>query len=251
MEHEFLTAQELAEKLNLSVETIWRYTREEKIPTIVIGTRQYRYNLQDVLQSLPAKTTQEHVVSETKGDYTVGSHYTYDDYAALPAEPSYKIQLIDGGFVKEPGPILQHQRVSSRLQMILNSYFLQTNPQGELFDAPIDLVLSVHSVVQPDLVFVSDAADLTNPKYIDVVPMLIVEILSPSNRRTDTIRKLDLYRRHGVLHYWMVDPEEGIIQALKLQDGKYLVVTVEDQEFEHPDFPGLLVNMPDLIVKPI
>jgi excisionase family DNA binding protein len=36
-----LTAQELAEILNLSVETVWRYTRQKKIPTVELGEKQF------------------------------------------------------------------------------------------------------------------------------------------------------------------------------------------------------------------
>ncbi|NLM96549.1 MAG: helix-turn-helix domain-containing protein, partial [Halanaerobiaceae bacterium] len=47
-DNDLITAQELAEKLGLSVETIWRYTREKKIPYIQLGKKQYRYRLSDV-----------------------------------------------------------------------------------------------------------------------------------------------------------------------------------------------------------
>ena len=47
-----LSAHELAKELNLSVETIWRYTREKTIPVVELGFRQYRYRLSDVLSTL-------------------------------------------------------------------------------------------------------------------------------------------------------------------------------------------------------
>lgn len=250
MNQELLTAQELAEKLELSVETIWRYTREQKIPALMIGTRQYRYDLKKVLQSLDSQISKVTVIGESQSEYSVGP-YTYEDYAALPAEIGYTIQLMDGNFVKELAPILQHQRTSRRLQRVLEDFFFQAYPQGELFNSPVDLVLSEHSIVQPDLVFIEDATQLKNPKYIDIVPKLIVEILSPSSRRTDTIRKLNLYLKHGVLHYWIVEPEEGIIEAYKLENDKYVIMTVEDGDFEHPDFPGLEFNMGDMVKKPV
>ncbi len=250
MNKELLTAQELAGKLDLSVETIWRYTREDKIPAITIGTRQYRYNLKDVLRSLDTNAPRDAALCEAKSKYSVKAH-TYEDYAALPSEPGYTIQLIDGSFVKEPGPILQHQRVSGRLQWALLDYFSKINPQGELFCSPIDLVLSEHSTVQPDLVYIEDAAELQNPKYIDIVPKLIIEILSPSSRRTDTISKLNLYLKHGVLHYWIVEPEEGTIEAYKLENDKYVIITAEDGDFQHPDFPGIAFNMQELVKRPL
>ncbi len=58
-EKELVTAQTLAEALNLSVETIWRYTREKKIPYIELGKKQYRYRLADVIKALSYSTVQE------------------------------------------------------------------------------------------------------------------------------------------------------------------------------------------------
>lgn len=47
-----ITARNLADELNLSIETIWRYTREERIPYIVLGNKRYRYRLADVMEAL-------------------------------------------------------------------------------------------------------------------------------------------------------------------------------------------------------
>ena len=44
-----ITAQELADILKLSVETIWRYTRESRIPYIQLSNGQYRYDPEKVL----------------------------------------------------------------------------------------------------------------------------------------------------------------------------------------------------------
>jgi len=43
--NELMTAKELAEALNLSAETIWRYTREKKIPYIELGLNSTSYYL--------------------------------------------------------------------------------------------------------------------------------------------------------------------------------------------------------------
>lgn len=56
---ELITAQVLAEALDLSVETIWRYTREKKIPYIELGSKQYRYKLSDVIRALNNSRVQE------------------------------------------------------------------------------------------------------------------------------------------------------------------------------------------------
>lgn len=49
---ELLTAQELAGKLRLTVDTVWRYTRAGRIPCLKLGPRDYRYDLSAVLNAL-------------------------------------------------------------------------------------------------------------------------------------------------------------------------------------------------------
>ncbi|MFW6268849.1 MAG: helix-turn-helix transcriptional regulator, partial [Bacillota bacterium] len=76
-----ITARDLAEKLDLSVETIWRYTRNNKIPYYKVGTRQYRYKLSEVIQVLNKSK-----VKEEKSKYVTrkDKEYTYQDYLKLP-----------------------------------------------------------------------------------------------------------------------------------------------------------------------
>jgi len=55
-ERRLVTAQELADMLQLSVETIWRYTRNERIPYVKLSNRQYRYEPGEVIQRLGPST---------------------------------------------------------------------------------------------------------------------------------------------------------------------------------------------------
>ena len=59
-------------------------------------------------------------------------------------------------------------------------------------------------VVQPDM-FVM-CGDYKGDKRIIGVPVLAVEVLSPSSTRHDGVRKFTLYQRVGVKEYWIVDP---------------------------------------------
>lgn len=52
-------------------------------------------------------------------------------------------------------------------------------------------------------------------------PLLVVEILSPSTRSEDTIRKSADYARGGVEQYWIVDPELRAIDAWQLVEGEW------------------------------
>lgn len=246
---ELITAQELADALRLSVDTIWRYTREKRIPCVEIGNRQYRYHKQKVMKAVSGETTSS-LAKEDIAAYQGKKKLTYPDYARIPEEPGFRYEVIDGMLIRDPSPSFQHQRVSRRLQRILEDYFKETDPQGEVFDAPLDLNLAVHTVVQPDLIYLPGSRPARNDP-VDSVPELIVEVLSPSTDRKDRVLKLNHYQACGVPHYWILDPEGAFIEAYALRDGLYVSMVRSDQGiFAHPSFPGLSFDLDELFSKP-
>ncbi len=243
-----ITAQELADSLSLSVDTIWRYTREKRIPYVEIGKKQYRYNKQDVLRALSGETFPT-LAKENSAPYQDKKKLTYEDYARIPEEPGFRHEIIDGIFLRDPSPSLQHQRVSRRLQRILEDYINVVDPKGEVFNAPLDLALDVHTVVQPDLLYLPGSRPAENDP-VDVVPELIVEVISPATGRKDRVLKLNRYQAAGVLHYWIIDPEESFIEAYELRDGLYVsIVRAYTGTFSHPGFPGLSFDIEKLFEK--
>ena len=127
-----------------------------------------------------------------------------------------------------PAPSLYHQTVSRRIQFQLYTE-IELAELGQVFDAPVDVQLSEHDIVQPDLVIVSkQRRHILTPTKIKGVPDLIVEILSPSDPDHDRKRKRTLYEHKLVPEYWIVDPEEHSILQLVLVDGVY-------QEQSHRD----------------
>lgn len=49
----------------------------------------------------------------------------------------------------------------------------------------------------------------------------MVEILSEATRKTDEMIKRKLYERHGVLEYWIVDPELETVKVYRKTDKGY------------------------------
>jgi excisionase family DNA binding protein len=246
---ELITAQELADSLSLSVDTIWRYTREKRIPYVEIGTRQYRYNKQNVLQALSGETSTA-LVKEDPSPYQGKKKLTYEDYAKLPEEPGFRYEVIDGVLIRDPSPSFHHQRVSRRLQRILEDYFNAVDPKGEVFNAPLDLNLTMYTVVQPDLLYLPGSRPAQHDP-IDTVPELVVEVLSHTTSRKDRVLKLNHYKSSGVPHYWILDPEDGFIEAYELRDEYYVsLVRSHTGMFSHPSFPGLSFDIETLFSKP-
>ncbi|KGK87427.1 DNA-binding protein [Desulfosporosinus sp. HMP52] len=245
------TAQELAEILNLSVETVWRYTRQKKIPTIELGEKQYRYDKAAVLAALAGGNPS---VQEDGSVYAKQGNYTYDDYLQLPEEPGCRFEIMEGFLVKEPSPSLQHQRLSRELGRRLMTFFEEYDPEGELFFAPLDVTLSNSNVVQPDILFISGARrEIMRQQRIDGACDLVVEIMSPTNRRKDRLQKMEIYRKAGIPHYWIVDPEENTLETFRFNDGSYTLVFAggPGDEFTHPDFPGLDLDLDRVFFRPV
>ena len=104
---------------------------------------------------------------------------------------------------------------------------------------PLDVYFDKYTVLQPDLLYLpGDRPAKNNP--VDSLPELVVEILSPSSVRRDRVAKLNCYQRARVPHYWIVDPDNCIIEAYELRDQHYVsMVRCFDGTFVHPSFPGL------------
>ena len=115
----------------------------------------------------------------------------------------------------------------------------------DFFQLPLDVVLSPRDVVVPDLLFVSaERASILTEANVQAAPDLAIEILSPSSRRSDELRKRDLYERHGVREYWIVDPEAESVKVFRRGDaGRYtrpLLLTRHDADtLTTPLLPGL------------
>ncbi len=247
---ELLTAQQLSEVLNLSVDTIWRYTRQKRIPAIELGRKQYRYEKEAVLTALTGRNT---IVKEEHPAYGAQAGYTYEDYVKIPEEPGYHYEVLEGVLVREPSPGFTHQRVLRELGWHLMAYFSEVDPKGEFIFAPLDVTLTDRNVVQPDLLFVSsDRLGIIREERIDGPCYLAVEIMSPTSRRRDRLRKMDIYRKAGIPHYWLADPEERTLEAYSLRDGIYALVAAGEagDNFTHPEFAELTLDLAKIFCRP-
>jgi len=144
---------------------------------------------------------------------------TWRDHQALP-ESNRFVELIDGELVELTSPVLRHQRVVTRLVMALGSWAEQAG--GLAVSGPLDLLVDEHNVLQPDVLAYGPARlHLVTERPITAPPDLVVEVLSPSNRRHDLIRKRPIYARFGVPTLWIVDAEIDQLRVDRLGAGGY------------------------------
>ena len=175
--------------------------------------------------------------------------WTYSELVALP-DDQLRHELIDGEHFVSPSPAIPHQVILWNLTEALGPY-LRANPIGTALTGTVDVKLSPHTVLVPDLVYFTAArfADVVNEKHATAAPDLVVEILSPGTRRRDLGRKRAVYDREGVHEYWMVDPEAGSVTVLRgpRSDAGLTDVTVltlaDGGILESRLFPGLQIPL--------
>jgi Uma2 family endonuclease len=144
----------------------------------------------------------------------------YREYCCFP-DDGRRHEIIDGDHYVNPAPSTYHQTVSRRLQHQLYTQ-IELTGRGVVYNAPVDVQLTDHDIVQPDLVVVlTSRMQMITPTKIKGVPDLIVEILSPSTASNDATLKKQLYERVGVAEYWIVDPDNHTVEQLVLADGRY------------------------------
>lgn len=170
----------------------------------------------------------------------------YDDYAQLPPDRN-RMELLDGELLVTPAPSPLHQRASRRLQRVLEDWF-EPRAGIEVFNAPVDVILSSSDVLQPDLVVVADPTQVSQ-RGIEGAPLLVVEILSPSTVAQDRTAKARRYATFGIAHYWIVDPDVPSLECYRLAGAGYARVAGGEgaATVSHPDFPGLALRPADWV----
>lgn len=144
----------------------------------------------------------------------------YEHYVCFP-DDGRRHEIIAGDHYMNPAPTTDHQRYSRRIQFQIYDQ-IEESGRGEVFNAPADVQLSDHDIVQPDLiVVVRERRLIITPTKIKGTPDLIVEILSASTKQNDRVLKKELYERVGVPEYWIVDPDNHVVEQFVLRGGKF------------------------------
>jgi Uma2 family endonuclease len=174
----------------------------------------------------------------------VDTRLTYDDFCLLP-EDGKRREIIEGELFVTPSPQTPHQRAVVRLGVHLWQ-FVDSHKLGEVFVAPFDVVFSEFDVVEPDLLYISNArAGVLTRKNVQGAPDLVVEVLSETTARVDRSIKLKLYRRFDVQEYWIIDPNGPTAEIYQRgEEGLNLVAQLcATDALDSPMFPGFSVPL--------
>ena len=158
----------------------------------------------------------------------LNTRYSYADY--LTWMDDVRRELFDGLIkLMTPAPSRKHQEISVNLSGMIRNFLLHKT--CKVYHAPSDVRLpkgksekdnkDIYTVVQPDLYVVCDLSKLDDRGCVGA-PDLIIEIVSAGNSKRDIKDKFDIYQEHGVREYWIVNPNDEIVNVFVLdENGKF------------------------------
>jgi len=149
---------------------------------------------------------------------------TIEELLSLP-DDGLRHELLDGVHVVSPAPRPAHQAVFGEL-----FYALKTTLRGridiEVFASPADIILGPKVLVQPDIFIVARPGGARIERWQDAgIPLLAIEILSPSTAARDRGAKRHIYQRAGVREYWIVDADSRLVERWKPGEKRPEIVT--------------------------
>lgn len=152
----------------------------------------------------------------------------YSDLLSL--SDGVRAEVIGGAIVTAPAPLPKHAKAQGALRRFLGGPLDDDHgyggPGGWWIFAEVDIALSQHDIVRPDLAGWRRPR-LPNPaelRPIDVAPDWICAVLSPSTAARDKVQKRRLYAQHGIPYHWVVDVDARTVEAFTLEHGRWLLL---------------------------
>jgi len=140
------------------------------------------------------------------------------EFSHRPENEHRTFELIRGEVVEMPSPTKRHGRVCSRI-----GYFLERYAEEKQFgytvtnDSGVILEEEPATVVGPDVAFFREAKrfDDMEVKWSEEIPLLVAEVMSPSDRMKEALDKVGGYLTAGVAMVWLVNFEERFVTVFR------------------------------------
>jgi Uma2 family endonuclease len=162
-----------------------------------------------------------------------------------------KAELIDGVMIVHSPASIEHDDSSGFIRGLM-SFFAEARGLGKVLGPDSLIHLAPGRKCAPDVFFIRQAhVPAPLPKEFGGVPDLVVEVLSPSNRRYDLRDKRLIYREAGVAEVWFIDAELRQIIVDRRQAGSYTEEIVTEGKVSSSVLQGFWMNASWLWATPL
>ena len=171
--------------------------------------------------------------------------YTVREVLAFPNDGN-RYELVHGELLVSPAPRVWHQVIAGRLFERLVVYLSGYRDLALALFSPADITWGTEDdLAQPDI-FVVPLRE-TSEEWSSIRTLLLAaEVLSPSTARYDRITKRRLYQEHGVLIYWVLDPDARLVEVWHPGDERPEIVTDRLTWRVGPEHPELVIELKEL-----
>ncbi len=173
---------------------------------------------------------------------------TADDLLRLYSE-GVRGELIRGVLHETMASGEEHGEIVTNMVLILGG-FVKPRRLGRLVasDVGVRLEWDPDTVREPDLAFVSAEKrplDVRNTGYLEVVPELVVEIVSPSDRPADVVEKAQMWLSFEARLVWVVYPETRTVGVYR-PDAPEVMLGEDDVLDGGAALPGFTCSVRDI-----
>ena len=154
---------------------------------------------------------------------------TLEDFWAIPEAQRFH-ELIGGELIEKATPSGEHGDAQAGVVGAVRGPFQRSSnrggPGGWWIATEVEVLLDATEIVRPDVAGWrrSNSPERPTGFPIKVCPDWICEVVSPSNETNDTIKKLRLYHRVRVGHYWLVDPRTATMTVMRWSEAGYITL---------------------------
>lgn len=176
---------------------------------------------------------------------------TFAEFVELPEEFHQGAELFDG-VVHVSSPIVKHQRVAIRILLALVNWCDKNPGHGEAIREYLARIDDCNGYKPDDAWYPPSRMPGADAAEWHGVPGIVVEVLSPSTRRTDQIRKPSGYAAIGVEELWLVDVDARVFTLVRgpAQVGYRAAVELPaDGTITSPLLPGFSLPVADVFAE--
>ncbi|MBU7582436.1 MAG: Uma2 family endonuclease [Nostoc sp. TH1S01] len=169
---------------------------------------------------------------------------TFEEYLTYDDGTGFHYELVDGRLELINIPTIEHFLIAKFLEQLLDAEIKRLSlPELTFQQTGIRTGINKSRLTDLCVVKQEQARDLLKASAVfETPPLLIVEVVSPDSIKRDYRHKRSEYATVGVPEYWIVDPLEGKITVLLLEEGFYEeTVFTADQKILSQTFPELAI----------
>jgi len=167
---------------------------------------------------------------------------TLDDFWSIPEAERFH-ELIAGEITPKANPSGEHGDAQAGIVSAVRPAFQRApggggGPGGWWIATEVEILLDGTEVVRPDVAGWRRDRCPERPTGTPVKPRpdWICEVVSASNAKHDTLKKLRLYHRSAIPHYWLVDPRDATLTVMRWSsDGYVTLLRAERGETVRPE----------------